>query len=339
MKRNSETFRELNRIRRTRMYVMTSAIFLISGFILMMFKGEFAYMFHSSQIVISGVVMVFVMYGATSLLMLYLRGSLSQRLRDMYSGVTVRDEVDDVSSDFLAVSDLNDLRKQLRELRNEIVTTSSVKQALSEDDKVQMLNALRDQFASRLLKEAEQQQSELMAERLGLIPIRRSFDSASNRLRDELAVLNRRGNLNLVIGTLTTLAAVWLLIYTAMGHNSEFLTFPSLLSYYIPRISTVAFVEIFAFFFLRLYKSGLVEMKYYQNELTTLALAEVAVELAAQEAKEKGFGDLPRILVGCDRNNGTKVAGNEGRNNNEVLEKAANIVQELSKLIPAVPKQ
>jgi hypothetical protein len=37
----------------------------------------------------------------------------------------------------------------------------------------------------------------------------------------------------------------------------------------VPRLSTVALVEAFAYFFLGLYKSKLEEIKYYQNKCTT----------------------------------------------------------------------
>ncbi|MNY31758.1 hypothetical protein D3C86_1659330 [compost metagenome] len=46
--------------------------------------------------------------------------------------------------------------------------------------------------------------------------------------------------------------------------NTEFLSF------FLPRISTVVFVELFSFFFLRLYKNNLSEIKYFQNEITNL---------------------------------------------------------------------
>ncbi|MBI5525005.1 MAG: hypothetical protein HY897_01580 [Deltaproteobacteria bacterium] len=43
------------------------------------------------------------------------------------------------------------------------------------------------------------------------------------------------------------------------------------LSHYVPRITTVTFIEVFAFFFLKLYRASLIEIKFYQNELTSLA--------------------------------------------------------------------
>ena len=59
------------------------------------------------------------------------------------------------------------------------------------------------------------------------------------------------------------------------------------LSYYIPRISTIAFIEVFAFFFLRLYKATIAEEKFYQNELTSRTARQTALE-AALRFKEIG---------------------------------------------------
>jgi len=41
-----------------------------------------------------------------------------------------------------------------------------------------------------------------------------------------------------------------------------------LISHYVPRLSLVIFIEIFAFFFLKLYKTSLFDIKYFNNEKT-----------------------------------------------------------------------
>ena len=330
--------REFARLRRTRVYVATSAIFGIAAFLAITLKYDLSELWGINPRVMSIAAIVLVMYAAAPLLMLYLRGSLSIPFLEIMLKTPYRQESEETSSNVIDNEELEGIRKQLHALRNEILSSGRTSQALSDDDKAKMLQALRDQFAARLVQETEQHQSEAMAERLGLIPIRRSLEFSGNRLRDELAVLNRRGNLNLVIGTLTTLAAVGLLIYMVMGHDSELTTLTGLLSYYVPRVSTVVFIEIFGFFFLRLYKTGLSEMKYYQNELTTLALIGVSVEMAAQESKQKGFGDLPRILADCDRNKAICSSGNDVNGTNKALERAASVIQELSKLLPDAGK-
>ena len=45
-------------------------------------------------------------------------------------------------------------------------------------------------------------------------------------------------------------------------------------------ISLSLFIEIFSFFFLKLYKSGLTEIKYFQNELTNIEMKFVSLDTA-----------------------------------------------------------
>jgi hypothetical protein len=68
-------------------------------------------------------------------------------------------------------------------------------------------------------------------------------------------------------------------------------TVSAVISYYIPRISVVVFIEVFAFFFLRLYKIGLDDVKYYQNELTNVELKLRALSEALKS------GEAPTITL------------------------------------------
>jgi hypothetical protein len=229
---------------------------------------------------------------------------------------------------------LEQVKAAIHEIRRELSIARKGGPILSEADKATMLQALREQFAESLVAEFEKQQFDALSEKRGLVPIRRLLDSANARLHDGLSALGRRGNLNLVIGTLTTCAAVGLLIYMVLGHSMKTSSTPELLSYYIPRISTVVFVEIFGFFFLRLYKASLSDLKYYQNELTTLALIGVAVEMAAHEPATDAFTDLARCLVQCDRNRTSPVFPAPEQSDDKVIGGAAKMIQELTKLIP-----
>ena len=173
------------------------------------------------------------------------------------------------SSGRTTLRQVDDLGAQISDLRSELATASKAKQALSDEDKKKMLIALKDQFSQKLVDEFEQRESDAIAEKLGLMPVRQALESSARRLSEELLALSRRGNLNLVIGTLTTLAAVGLLIYMVMGHDNKIDSITNLFSYYVPRISTVVFIEIFGFFFLRLYKSGLRGQLLTQHPLHT----------------------------------------------------------------------
>lgn len=62
------------------------------------------------------------------------------------------------------------------------------------------------------------------------------------------------------------------------------------------------FVEFFAFFFLKLYRTALDEIKFYQNELTNLAMYSVALEGALLKAEGTSLSSTIERLLLTDRN-------------------------------------
>jgi hypothetical protein len=93
-------------------------------------------------------------------------------------------------------------------------------------------------------------------------------EESKSRLRQEIVQLGRRGNVNLIIGFMTTLMAAAVLTYVALV-TPDSLTTEHILVHYIPRISLAIFIEVFSFFFLRLYRSVLTEIKYFKMNLQT----------------------------------------------------------------------
>lgn len=119
------------------------------------------------------------------------------------------------------------------------------------------------------------------------------FEVIQSRLKNQIQKLNRRANLNLSIGSATTILSLIALGYIVFQHTVEMNDLPKILNHYIPRISLIVFVEIFAFFFLRLYKTNLNDIKYYQNELTTIELKVSSINTAISYGNE---GDLTTII-------------------------------------------
>lgn len=108
----------------------------------------------------------------------------------------------------------------------------------------------------------------------------REFDKTSQRINEELLRLRKSANINLVIGSLFTTLVIIALTYEVFFSEINFDLMVSLLSHYIPRISLVIFVEIFAFFFLKLYKSNLQEIKYFNNEKTNIDFKLITLKTA-----------------------------------------------------------
>ena len=121
------------------------------------------------------------------------------------------------------------------------------------------------------------------------------------RLRSEIDALFRRGNVNLIIGTLTTLIAVGILASSIL--TKDLPTDPEkLAAHLIPRITLSLFIEIFSFFFLRLYSAGLTDIKYYQNELTNIESKFLALRRAHQLQEAGPLKQILQSLASTERN-------------------------------------
>ena len=238
------------RLRRTRIYLLMTLIYGGFSIVLAFMKQDIVRRFDVDPFLISIIAVSSGIAAVAPLLILYLRGNLSIPIFDRY--LEVRQSSEPM---YEPREEMERITAELLDMRHQFALAQKTDRALTDADKTAMLQALREQFAQMLADEYEKRESAALAEKAGLLPIRRAFETAGLRLRQELAALSRRGNLNLVIGTLTTCAAVGLLIYMVLGHTATGTTISDLLAYYIPRISTVIFIEIFGFFFLRLYKA------------------------------------------------------------------------------------
>jgi len=120
-----------------------------------------------------------------------------------------------------------------------------------------------------------------------LLASRAVLREARKRLSDKAVSLERRARVNLVIGSSTSVAAVVMLIAFAFSpvHMTE-LSWQQLLSLYLPKFGVVVMLEVFAFFFLRLYKATLVDSRLLDKDFDALALKEAALVAAwSQEAQ------------------------------------------------------
>lgn len=118
--------------------------------------------------------------------------------------------------------------------------------------------------------------------------IRALYETTQERLNAEINALNKRALLNLIIGSFVTVLAALVLVYVAVSDplrdilatgSTRSLKWLELAAHYVPRLSIVIFLEVFAFFFLRLYKNTLAEVRLYQLDLTRVSTQASAVEL------------------------------------------------------------
>lgn len=102
------------------------------------------------------------------------------------------------------------------------------------------------------------------------------------RLSEEIALLSKRSNIYISIGTIITFIAGYILYLAAQETyqnitatetiDLQLLLQPKILLGTTIKLSIVIFIEIFAFYFLKLYRDIMENIKYYQNEITNIDL-------------------------------------------------------------------
>ncbi|WP_323940827.1 hypothetical protein [Aeromonas hydrophila] len=239
--------------------------------------------------------------------------------------------------------------EEIKNLKDKIESFSS-QYSLSPEEKVALLHNIADGTRKEIIEDVFNMQVHELKSHIKYEAIsERIKDSAldiSLRLEREIRDLRLRSNINLMIGMIITLSGL-LLLWSLVGtvdssellkalasegdeSNSQFIK--NLILPLIPRIMLVFFVEIFAYFFLRLYKNCLNEIKYFQNELTNVESRIVALELAHSSKNNEAISSVIASLVATERN----FILQRGETTVE-LEKAKSESDMMRKIISAIP--
>lgn len=202
---------------------------------------------------------------------------------------------------------ISNLIKQLEEkVEKTTEEATAVGAGLTDEDRSEIVTYLKDsidrELGSGLLGKIEETYGKIIVEKQQAVEYRRLYRLTMERLRSEIQALGRRGNLNLIIGTLTTVTGLFMLGYMVFSSSIDPKEPWSIAAYYIPRLSLILFIEIFAYFFLRLYKSSLQEIKYFQNELTNTELKLLAFEAAIESADSETVRNVLITLSKTERN-------------------------------------
>jgi hypothetical protein len=197
------------------------------------------------------------------------------------------------------------LFEEVQLLKEKILNNDRKDELLSEEEKYEIVSNLKKDIlknaSESFLAEIEEKYSTEIRKDKYISDLREQCQQVRIRLLKEIEALGRRGNLNLVIGVITTMSAVAVLAMTVLSGNHT-LTSNELMDYYGPRLTVSIFIEIFSFFFLKLYKAGLGEIKYFQNELTNAEMKFIAVEKAVMANKDDAIAQVISELASTERN-------------------------------------
>jgi hypothetical protein len=129
--------------------------------------------------------------------------------------------------------------------------------------------------------------------------------SAISSIEEEIDSLNARSNLQIASGATISVIGFLVLgyfIYSAedaiRAQNLNLTT----MSYVILRAGLILLIELFALFFLRMYRYSIFEIKYFQNEISNIYMKSIAVEMAFSSGDEKLLSQLSKELISAERN-------------------------------------
>lgn len=172
----------------------------------------------------------------------------------------------------------------------------------NKEEKNELLKIIENKLSDEVIDEFKKKAETELKRESRYEHLTEDFLKIEERILDEIKSLNRKANVNLAIGVITTFLAVIFLVYVSLNLTSEFTGWLSFVSYYVPRLALVIFIEVFSFYFLKLYRTNLNEIQYYQNELTDINFKVISLKTALLSEDEDNIKHLINELVKSDHN-------------------------------------
>lgn len=338
----------LRLLREKRLFVVVGTLAGVAGF-LMFFSESFAYSVSQMfAIDVQRSALLLLLISTVSFTLIYLQSGGVKSLDD--STNFIRDFEEQLSTSASRVSALEvqaeENRTALDTLRPTLELTADERRTALKDVVAHSSeSAIKTIFEAQAKQFHDDLKKSLSLERLVI-----TSAQVVERLRREITDLRLRSNVNLLIGMSITAGGLYLLWSTVAivdasqllkalasegdGSNAKFLK--NLLLPIIPRILLVVFVEVFAYFFLRLYKNGLSEIKYFQNELTNIESKLIAVEFSLLSQNQDSLKSSLEALSRTERNfilekNQTTVELERAKSESELTRNVIKTIPELFK--------
>jgi len=177
--------------------------------------------------------------------------------------------------------------------------------SLNESQKEELVNTLKEQLLSssseELLKDLKEKTNQVIEQSIS-DRLEAHFNKTVQRLVSEIKSLEKRSRVNLIIGSLTAFAGVLIFVLFVFEKVDNVTAQAYLATEFAPRISLVIVIELFAYFFLGLYKSNLSEIKHFHNEVTNIEQKHMALEEALASADKDTVKDIVVNLSKTERN-------------------------------------
>lgn len=194
------------------------------------------------------------------------------------------------------------LQQQLQELRHQVASLPST----TDGSDQQLVAAVEDRIRESASASFVEDLRKTVAKSNSSDNWNRQFaaqvEQLLQRLGREVSTLGRRGNLNLALGITTTIGGIVSLGYFVHQLADDGKDPWAFAIHFVPRLSVVILVETFAFFFLRLYRTTLAEIKYFQNEITNVEMKGMAIHCARHDIERDVMSKIAEALASTERN-------------------------------------
>lgn len=178
--------------------------------------------------------------------------------------------------------------------------------AIDEDELViKLSDKLRANINNSIINDIEQRHGNEFIKTKKIELVDNIFELIIEKLSNERQTLTLWTFINLFSGVFAAILGVYLL-YGMVGilndHENPSEGIEFLIIIFASRLSIAVIIEIFAYFFLNLYRSGMQEIKYYQNEITNILSRQAGVRAAFMQENENAISNAIKQLIETERN-------------------------------------
>lgn len=216
--------------------------------------------------------------------------------------------------------------KNINEIRRDLERLKILQEYLAEDKREEIVNLLvskiesqsNDEIINKILK--NKKENDLMS------MFEQKYEFLILDLTNIISVQNNKANVNLLLGIISAVSGVTFLAFSFVAIDFSLdIPLSVFAMNFLPKLSIVLIIETLSFFFLKLYKKSLDEVKYFSNQLTGIRLRLLSFETALLlEDKELIKENILNLMT-------SQVS----ENTNEKYDFRSSI-DELSKLVKAI---
>jgi hypothetical protein len=226
---------------------------------------------------------------------------------------SVDEKNEDVTNELVKyISDRTDVfpyENQFRKIDTSILTNKTKRKLFGIS-----LQTLKDRLSEQNTKEDEQTKNKSAEESdkdKSLERMANLVDITTTRLKAEIAQLSKRADIYIIFGSGITLIGGVFLYFTVQelleaysvssSQGNASINASEIFSVVI-RLSIVVFIEVFAFYYLRLYRNIMENIKYYQNEITNIEMKILSLHALEGSNCNESLKALTSELAKTERN-------------------------------------